>query len=132
MWGLDWNALKPAERVLLAVLIVTMVSSVLALLLIAAKLTVEWLNRRDIKTLLKSAHQLLLVDADIRREISRKTDRVERVAEGTQEAIRGLSATAEAVKQAVVPPPMTDSGRLLGDPRRTPVPPSDPESIHGT
>lgn len=124
MWDFDYGGLNPPQKVLFLMLLVTTVSSVLAVLLLVAKLFVEYLTRRDVRSMLKAAHDVMLVDAELRREIRRKFDKVEAVAEGTERAVKKASTAservvvaAEQIKQAVTPP------ALPGDPRKTPKPP---------
>ena len=109
MGDFSWAELKPAEKVLFVLLAISAMSATLTLIVMVAKVVLEWLNYKKTDELVTVAHDIFLADAQVRADIYKRTQKVEMAAEGTHEAIQDLQKkadkvvqTTEAVKQVVV------------------------------
>lgn len=100
MYEFEWADLKPAEKALFVLLTISAVAASFTAVVMTVKVILEWFNYKKTDELVKVAHELLLADSKIRQDVYKRTQNVERVAEGTHEAIQVLQKKADKVERA--------------------------------
>lgn len=101
MGDFHWSELSEVQQFFAALLITSAAGSVLTVVLLVVKILMEYYTLKKSSELVRVAHDLLRVDAEIRRDVLARTAKVEAHVERAAETAREVKEAAEVVKTVV-------------------------------